>query len=246
MVTDPSADPAPSHGQPAPAPADAGHGHETDRVADPAPADGQPQPDPEPADAGHGHETDRVAEAGLVHERETNRAAETVPPAGPVTEDRIVRVDLWATVVFAVVSVGAALWSGLLVPAVAVDIGLFVAGCAAFLYAYLRGIGRSRDDAISLAGLFFLMEGVAPRRVARALWLLLAAQVVVAVATAAARPFSSLAFGILAPMFGLALLALWGAVHGRFPPRVAPATPATPADSEPDGAADDGPTGDEA
>jgi hypothetical protein len=75
----------------------------------------------------------------------------------------------------------------------------------------------------------------------------------VAVATAAARPFSSLAFGILAPMFGLALLALWGAVHGRFPPRVAPATPATTpatpdetdADSD-DGEADDGPTGDEA
>jgi fructose-specific phosphotransferase system IIC component len=136
-----------------------------------------------------------------------------------VGEDRIVRVDLWATGVFTVVAVGAAVWSGLLVPAVAVDLALFLAGCVAFLYAYFRGIGRSREDAITLAGLFFLAEGAAPRPIAHALRLLLAAQVVVAVATAAARPFSSLAFGILAPMFGLAMLAVWGAVHGRFPPR---------------------------
>ena len=137
-------------------------------------------------------------------------------------DDRIVRVDAWATGAFAAVSIGAAAWSGLLVPAVAVDVVLFVAGCVAFLYAYFRGIGRSREEAVTLAGLFFLAEGVAPRPVARALRLLLVVQVVVAVATAAARPFSSLAFGILAPMFGLSLLALWGAVHGRFPPRAAP------------------------
>jgi hypothetical protein len=136
-------------------------------------------------------------------------------------DDRIVRLDVWATGVFTAVSIGAAAWSGLLVPAVAVDVVLFVAGCVAFLYAYFRGIGRSREETVTLAGLFFLAEGVAPRPVARALRLLLAVQVVVAVATAAARPFSSLAFGVLAPMFGLSLLALWGAVHGRFPPRAA-------------------------
>jgi uncharacterized protein YfiM (DUF2279 family) len=156
-------------------------------------------------------------------------------------DDRIMWTDVWATGVFAVVSAGAAAWSGLLWPAVALDVALFVAGCVAFLYAYLRGIGRSREEAVTLAGLFFLAEGVAPRHVARALRVLLAAQVIVAVATAAARPFSSLAFGILAPMFGLAMLALWGAVHGRFPPRpaakgptrAATATdPAGPADEE--------------
>jgi hypothetical protein len=141
------------------------------------------------------------------------------PEAPAVGDDRIVRADVWATGVFTVVSVGAAAWSGLLWPAVAVDVVLFAAGCAVFLYAYLRGIGRSREEAVTLAGLFFLAEGVAPRPIARALRLLLAVQVVVAVATAAARPFSSLAFGVLAPMFGLAMLALWGAVHGRYPPR---------------------------
>lgn len=131
----------------------------------------------------------------------------------------IVRVDLWATVVFTLVSVGAAVWSGLLVPAVAVDLGLFLAGCLAFAFAYLRAIGRSREETISLAGLFFLVGGVAPAAIARWLWGLVAVQAVVAVATAAARPFSSLAFGVLAPMFGLALLGLWGALHGRFPAR---------------------------
>jgi hypothetical protein len=44
-------------------------------------------------------------------------------------------------------------------------------------------------------------------------------QVAVAVATAAARPFSELAFGVLVPLFGMALLALWSARHGTFPRR---------------------------
>ena len=40
-----------------------------------------------------------------------------------------------------------------------------------------------------------------------------------AVATAAARPFTPLAFGVLAPMFGLGVMGLWGAKFGTFPPR---------------------------
>ena len=44
----------------------------------------------------------------------------------------------------------------------------------------------------------------------------LAAQVAIGVGTAAARPFTSLAFGVLAPLYGLALTGLWGARHGRF------------------------------
>ena len=42
-------------------------------------------------------------------------------------------------------------------------------------------------------------------------------QVVAAVATAAVRPFTSLAFGVLAPMCGLGLIALWAGRHGTFP-----------------------------
>jgi hypothetical protein len=174
-----------------------------------------------PPDADAEHVPDRAGDA-----------EEGVGTGGGVVADRVVRADIWATAVFAAVSVGAAIWSGLLWPAVVVDVVLFVAGCVVFLYAFLRGVGRSRDEAVTLAGLFFLAERVAPRPVARALRSMLAAQVVVAVATAAARPFSSLAFGILTPMFGLSMLALWGAVHGRFPPRVVAsgARPVSPED----------------
>ena len=49
----------------------------------------------------------------------------------------------------------------------------------------------------------------------------LAAEVVVALATASARPFTSLAFGILAPVFALGLAGLWGARFGTFGPRSA-------------------------
>ena len=86
-------------------------------------------------------------------------------------------------------------------------------------------IGRSRTDLIGMGGLFFL-AGSAPRAVQRSLWASLAVEVVVAVATAAARPFTPLAFGVLAPMFGLGVMGLWGAKFGTFPPR--PPEPARP------------------
>lgn len=147
---------------------------------------------------------------------------EDVEQAEQVAQDAggaIVRVDVWATAVFTVTAVGATVWSALVPVALVVDGVLFVAGCVAFAVAYLRAVGRSRDEVVSLGGLFFLAGGVAPAPVVRWLWGALAVQVVVAVATAAVRPFSSLAFGVLAPMFGVAMLGLWGAVHGRFPPR---------------------------
>jgi hypothetical protein len=134
----------------------------------------------------------------------------------------IVRVSQVATAVFVVASTGAAAWSGLVVVAVLVDLILFAVGCAAFLVAYLRAVARSRDEAVSLGGLFFLGEGAAPTPVARMLRVLVGIQIVVALGTAAVRPFSSLAFGILAPMFGLAMMALWAAVHGCFPRRETP------------------------
>jgi hypothetical protein len=148
---------------------------------------------------------------------EASTAADT--PGHGMPDDRIVRIDMWATTVFAVVSVVAAVWPGALAVALVVDLGLFLVGCGAFAWAYLRAVGRSRDEVVSLGGLFFLSGNVAPVAVKRWLWGALIVQIVVAVATAAARPFSGLAFGVLAPMFGVAMLAVWGAVHGRFPAR---------------------------
>jgi hypothetical protein len=56
-------------------------------------------------------------------------------------------------------------------------------------------------------------------------------QTVVGVGVAAARPFTALAFSVLVPMFGLGMMALWGARHGTFTPRDAsPGVGADPAE----------------
>lgn len=151
------------------------------------------------------------------HEADTD--AET--GNGAATDgQRIVRVDVAATALFTVVSAAAAVVPDpvqyVLVP---LDLVLFTVGCGAFLWAYAIAIGRSRYQVLSMAGVFFLGDDVAPREVARALRLALAVQVVVAVVVAAVRPFTALAFGVLVPMLGLGLMALWGARHGRFPPK---------------------------
>ena len=113
------------------------------------------------------------------------------------------------------------------VVALAVALALFTGGTVGFVVALVGAASRSRRDELSLAGLFFL-EG-APRAVRRLVLGSVAAEVVVAFATAGARPNTSLAFGILAPVWGQGLAALWGARHGTFPPRVAVARPgATP------------------
>jgi hypothetical protein len=101
----------------------------------------------------------------------------------------------------------------------AVSAALFFGGCAVFVAAFLRAVARSRTDDITVANLFFLMGGSTPPAVRRSLFASLAVEVVVAVAAAAARPFTTQATGILAPMWGLGLCGLWAARHGSFKPR---------------------------
>ena len=48
----------------------------------------------------------------------------------------------------------------------------------------------------------------------------LVAQAAIAATAAALRPFTSVAFAVLAPMWGLGLAGQWGARHGHFAPRV--------------------------
>lgn len=132
---------------------------------------------------------------------------------------RVVDLAVIATSVFVVVQVLAAAIANkaILAVAVAVSLALFVAGVAVYLWAFLHAVGRSRSEEIDLGGLFLLADVPAPvRRVLGGAWAL---QVVVAIATAAVRPFSSVAFGVLAPLFGGALSCLWASVHGEFPPR---------------------------
>jgi len=105
-------------------------------------------------------------------------------------------------------------------PALIVALALFFAGIVVFFWAYLIAIGRSREHAIGLAGVFGL-SGSAPPAVRVRLLGSVAAQLAVAIATASVRLYSSLSFGLLAVMWGLGLTGLWGARHGAFPPRPA-------------------------
>jgi hypothetical protein len=136
--------------------------------------------------------------------------------------NRLLVMDLAATVVLVVV-----LAAAVVVPdeagavAAAWSLLLFVAGCGAFLWAFAIAVQRSRTDAIGIGGLYFL-GGTAPPPVRRRFLGLLAAQCLAAIAAAAARPFTVLAFGTLAPMFGLGVQGLWGARHGHFEPRDGP------------------------
>lgn len=134
------------------------------------------------------------------------------------------RASWWGTVVFAVTAaVGAAMGSG---PARAVALVvatvLFALGCVAFVWAYVVAVRRSRADVIGVAQLYLLTGDTAPPEVKRALLGALGVQVVVALATAIARPYTSLAAGTLVPVLGLGLCGLWAAREGRFRPRPPP------------------------
>jgi hypothetical protein len=101
------------------------------------------------------------------------------------------------------------------------SVALFVVGTGAMLWAYALGVSRSRTEDISIGGLFFLAGDVAPAATRRALRVATAVEVVAVVAAASIRPFTEVAFGILAPMFGLGLMGVWGGRHGVFPDRPA-------------------------
>lgn len=96
---------------------------------------------------------------------------------------------------------------------------LFAVGTGALLWAYALGVSRSRTDAVTLGGLFFLSGRTAPAEVRQPFRIALAVEVVAVVVAAAIRPYTEVAFGILAPMFGLGLMSMWGGRHGAFPAR---------------------------
>jgi hypothetical protein len=99
------------------------------------------------------------------------------------------------------------------------SIGLFVIGTGAMLWAYALGVSRSRTELVTVPGLFFLADGAAPRATRRALRIATAVECVAVIAAAAVRPYTEVAFGILAPMFGLGMMGVWGGRYGEFPPR---------------------------
>ena len=151
----------------------------------------------------------------------------------------IIQINAVLTVVFIVTSLVAVVvfdqpWKAI---AVTVCLVCFSVGVVAFLWGYWTAVQRSREDEISVAALYFLVDGAAPSRVSRLLNGLLLVQVVVAIATAIARSStdgkagSTLAFGILVPMMGLGVNGLWASAHGKFSPRISPQTEAMPQES---------------
>ncbi|MCU1450285.1 MAG: hypothetical protein JWP02_2455 [Acidimicrobiales bacterium] len=134
----------------------------------------------------------------------------------------IVRASSWGTATFAAAAV-----AGVIVPhplgwvAFAVSLGLFVTGCVVFVWAFALAVGRSRTDDISVVNLF-LLSGNVPATVRTPLLGSLIVEIVVAVGTAAVRPYTIAAAAILAPVYALALCGLWAARHGAFPPRKPP------------------------
>jgi hypothetical protein len=132
----------------------------------------------------------------------------------------LVSLDRVGTVALVLTSVGASLLPDVFALVHAgLSLLLFVLGTGALLWGYGIGIGRSRTDLVDIPGLFLLSGPVAPESIRRSFRVALAVQVVVVVAAASIRPFTEVAFGILAPMYGLGLMGLWGARHGEFPPR---------------------------
>ena len=98
--------------------------------------------------------------------------------------------------------------------AVGVSLALFGSALVIWFYAFGVAVVRSaRGDDIGVGGLFFLF-GSAPSDVRRWLFGALGLSVVLAFATAAGN-----AYAALEPMFPLAVVGLWGARHGTFPPR---------------------------
>ena len=128
-----------------------------------------------------------------------------------------------ATAIFAAaVFTTAAQWVG-----AATAMTLFAVGVFAFLWGFWNAIQRSRAEEVSVTQLFLLFGAGTPSKVRRTMLALLAVQVVTAFATALWRidgpdgtPGSSLAVGLLVPMFGLGMNGLWAAYHANFGPRL--------------------------
>jgi len=115
--------------------------------------------------------------------------------------------------------------------------GLFALGVFAFIWSFFNAVQRSREEEMSVLQIYLLVGKPTPPRVRWTMLTLLLVQCAVALGTAFARPNgpngspgSSLAVGILVPMFGLGLNGLWCAFHGVFEMRERPTTSARTAD----------------
>lgn len=146
-----------------------------------------------------------------------------LPKDGEMAGRGLLLVDLWGTVALLVVTIANAFTQAVAVQVASLVVAgvLFLGGCAAFAIGFLRAVGRSREEEIALAGLFYL-TGSAPDAVRRPFLGLWFAQMAIAVgAIAVARP----PFGVMAPVWGIGIITWWASLHATFPPRSAPSRP---------------------
>lgn len=141
-------------------------------------------------------------------------------PARPGTQGRWMLIaGRLGTVVFCVVTALAVVWveaAGLVAQVVA--LALFAGGCVAFVRAYVLAVNRSRREQVPTLAVFVQMPG-APPALRAEYRITTVLQFAAGLAGASIRPFTALAFGILAGVYGLGLTGLWGATYGAFPRR---------------------------
>ncbi|MET0909094.1 MAG: hypothetical protein ABWZ99_06465 [Ilumatobacteraceae bacterium] len=149
-----------------------------------------------------------------------------VVPEGVHAGDVIIAANAIGTFAFAVTAITAAIvfstasqWVGAITA-----MSLFAVGVFAFLWSFWNVVQRSREEQIAVTQVYLLLGAPTPNRVRRRMLACLVVQVAVAFATALGRskdldgsPGTSLAVGVLVPMFGIGLNGLWAAYHGTFP-----------------------------
>ena len=152
--------------------------------------------------------------------------AETAPDRA--AGDVIVLADVVGTIAFTITAITAAVvfstpsqWVGAITA-----MALFAVGVFAFIWSFWNAVQRSRDEQIAVTQIYLLLGSPTPPRVRRIMLSMLLVQTAVGLTTAIARseaddgsPGTSLAVGVLVPMFGIGLNGLWSAFHGMFPPR---------------------------
>ena len=152
-------------------------------------------------------------------------------PSSPAPGAVIVQANLLGTLLFVVSAVAAAVTYGGTERAVAaaVSLGLFFAGIVAFGWSFWNAVQRSRSEQVAVTQLYLLLGTVAPSSVRRPMLAALAVQFSVGLVTAIGRanapdgsPGTSLALGVLVPLFGFGLNGLWAAFHGEYRERTDP------------------------
>ena len=170
------------------------------------------------------------------------------PQSGRHAGDVIILANAIGTIAFAITAATAAIvfttaaqWVGAITA-----MSLFAVGVFAFLWSFWNVVQRSRGELVGVTQVYLLLGPPTPGRVRARMLGLLAVQIVVALVTALSRTETadgragtSLALGVLVPMYGLGLNGLWAAYHATFPP--IPEQPEPPARRTTDPAAETDP-----